>query len=136
MLTRHLAKRRAAAAAEFAVLTPVLALLLVGATDFARAFYYYVTVANCARNGALYGCLSTANSNNASAIQTAALTDASGLSPQPSISSKTGTDANSNPYVSVTASYSFSTLVSYPRLPNTMTLSRTVQMRVAQGQPN
>jgi Flp pilus assembly protein TadG len=114
----------------------VLALLLVGATDFARTFYYYLTVANCARNGALYGCLSTANSTNKTAIQTAALTDAAGLSPQPSISSTTGTDANKNPYVSVTASYSFSTLVSYPQLPSTMTLSRTVQMRVAQGQPN
>ena len=42
------------AAVELAGLLPVLCFIALVATDFGRAFYAWVTVADCARNGALY----------------------------------------------------------------------------------
>jgi hypothetical protein len=135
-VARRCGPRRGAAAAELAiVLAPVLAFILVAGTDFARLFNAYLTITSCARNGALYGCLDTAHATNTAGIQTAALTDAGSLSPQPSVSASTGTDANNNPYVAVTVTYTFSTIASFPRIPSTMNLSRTIQMRVIQDTP-
>jgi hypothetical protein len=124
------------AAAELAVvLAPILAFILVAGTDFARVFNASLTIASCARNGALYGSQDTAHSTDTNGIQAAALTDAGSLSPQPSVSSST-TTVGGNPYVSVTVTYTFTTLVNYPGIPSTMDLSRTVQMRVVQNTPN
>src|SRR5262249_4910977 len=47
--------RRGVAAVELAVLSPCLALLFVITVDFARLFYYKLTIDNCARNGAIFG---------------------------------------------------------------------------------
>ena len=43
------------AAVELAVISTFLVPLFVLTLDFARLFYYQVTIDNCARNGALYG---------------------------------------------------------------------------------
>jgi len=40
---------------EFALILPVLLLILLGTIDFGRLYYSYVTVANAARVGAEYG---------------------------------------------------------------------------------
>jgi Flp pilus assembly protein TadG len=128
--------RRGAALAELVVVLTTLVFILVACTDFARVFYSYLTITNCARNGALYGCTSTQHSTDTAGIQAAALTDTSSLSPTPGVSSTTGTDASGNPYVAVTVTYTFTTLITYPGINHTMNLTRTVQMRVAQGQPN
>src|SRR5262249_34169362 len=80
--------RRGIAAVELALLLPVLAFLLVATADFARVFYYGMALDSCARNGALYGRITTGDipSQYASA-QAAALADASanGLTPAPSV---------------------------------------------------
>jgi Flp pilus assembly protein TadG len=131
------AARRGAAAAELAVIVaPVLAFVLVAGTDFARVFYSYLTITSCARNGALYGCQGTTCSTDTTGIQTWALKDVSGLSSTPGVSSSTGTDADGKPYVAVTVTYTFTTLVTYPGIPHTMNLSRTAQMRVVQSVPD
>ena len=49
-------RRRAAAAVELALMLPVLTFLLIISVDFARLYYHYVTITNCARNGALWLC--------------------------------------------------------------------------------
>jgi Flp pilus assembly protein TadG len=46
-------------AVEFALILPILLLLLMGVFDFGRAFYYYSVVANAAREGARAGIYST-----------------------------------------------------------------------------
>jgi Flp pilus assembly protein TadG len=122
--------RRGAAAVELAVLLPFLTYLLVGAVDFARVFYYSLTIMNCAREGAIYASTSAANSTNTTGIQSAAVADAAGFSPAPTVSSVTGTDSSSNPIVTVTVSYPFKTITNYPGIPNSVTLVRTVQMRI------
>jgi hypothetical protein len=91
-----------------------------------------VTVANCARNGALYACDSAFASNSAyTSIQQAALADSGNLSPAPTVSSTTGTDTSGNNYVEVTVSYPFQGIINYPGIPSSFTISRTVRMAVS-----
>jgi Flp pilus assembly protein TadG len=149
-LKRH--TRRGVAASELALVMPFLAFILMAALDFARLYYTYLTITSCARNGALYGCLSPSNSTNTSGIQSAALADASSLNPalpSSNITSSTGTDANGNPTVQVTVQYSYYPLIKFPVFGSMgyqygtdssgtpyVPLSRTVEMRVVQNTPN
>ena len=123
--------RRGAAAVELALLLPFLMFVFVITIDFARVFYYSQTLANCARNGAVYSSnLVTAQSPYTS-VEQAARADAANLSPQPTVTSSTGTDAAGNPFVKVTVTWDFHTIASFPGVPNTVNLSRSSQMRVA-----
>jgi Flp pilus assembly protein TadG len=122
---------RGAATVELAVLLTFIMFLFVIAVDYARVFYYSQIIENCARNGALYGSnLTTANSPY-STLQDAALADATGLSPQPTVSSTTGKDAAGNSYIRVTVDWQFQSITGFPGVPSTVDLRRTVQMRVA-----
>jgi Flp pilus assembly protein TadG len=128
--------RRAAAAVELAIMLPLLILIMVIACDFARLYYYYLTVTNCARNGALWASDPTTSLNSQyTTVQQAALADASNLSPQPTVTSSAGTDGNGNPTVSVTVNYTFQMISSYLGF-SSVNLSRTVEMRVAPATPN
>jgi Flp pilus assembly protein TadG len=124
--------RRGSAAVELAVLLPFLAFLFVIAVDFARVFYYSQVVENCARQGALYASDPKAPANNLySSVQQAALADAQGLNPQPTVTSGSGTDGAGNAYVTVTVTWQFRTITGFPGVPTNVNLSRTVQMRTA-----
>jgi Flp pilus assembly protein TadG len=123
--------RRGTSAVEFAVLLPFLAFLVVIAVDFARVYRQALVVTNCARNGAIYGSYSPAQAADANAIQAAALADASDLPSTPTVTSATSTDAAGVEYVSVTVACPFQTVTNYPGVPSSMTITRTVQMRVA-----
>ena len=121
---------------ELAVLLPVLTLLFVIAIDYARVFYYAVTIANCARNGALYGRdPGAAGESPFTSLKEAALAEAANVQPVPTVSSKNGTDAKGAPYVEVTVSYAFKTITNYPIIPSSFTVSRTVRMHVASMLP-
>ncbi len=129
-------RRPAVAAVELALLLPFLAFLLVVAVDYARVFYYSLTITNCARNGALYGCDPvTAQQSAYTSVEEAALADASNLQPTPTVSSKTVPDAGGD-QIEVTVNYTFNTITKYPGVPNTLDLSRTVRMRMVQTLPN
>ena len=122
---------------ELALVLPALSLLFLIALDFARLYYHYSIVTNCARNGALYGSDPFAAVESPySTLQAAALADASDLSPQPTVTSTNGTDGSGNPYVEATVVYPFQTISNYPGLPNPINLTRTVRMRVAPNSPN
>jgi Flp pilus assembly protein TadG len=124
--------RRGTAAVELAVVLPFLAFVFIVAIDYCRIFYYSLTIQNAALNGAAYGCQDATHAADTSGIQTAALADASNLSPAPHVSSAAGTDADGNPKVDVTVSYTFTTITRFPGIPTTSALSRTVSMRVIQ----
>ena len=154
-MSRTPRSRRAAAAVEFAVLAPFLAFMFVIAVDWARVFYYTITVKNCARNGALY--LSQQQSakttsspytdsgyvnlyvNAASPVTAAALADATNLTPTPTVSSTTGSDSN-GPYVEVTVSYPFQTVTNFSvgnfLVPSSTNVTRTIRMYVPPESPN
>jgi Flp pilus assembly protein TadG len=151
ILVHQRAGRRAAAAVELAILLPLLAFIFVISVDFARIFYFSLTVENCARNGAHYGS-GVVNINQAdskeeweknggliASITDAALADAGSLYPPLSASNVTvtsGTDGDGNPMVRVTVNYSFQTITNFPLVPQQTNLSRTAQMRVAPQAPS
>jgi hypothetical protein len=127
-----------------AILAPLLVFMFLVVWDFSRIFYYAVIINNCARNGARWASDPNYFNNPAVAVDPyvnvtqAALADAQGVTPTPTVTDPaiTGTDANGNPDVQVTVTYQFSTVVnfSFPGLftiPNTISLTRTVQMRQA-----
>jgi Flp pilus assembly protein TadG len=129
--------RRGAAVVELALLLPFLTFLFLVAVDYCRLFYYSQTLASCARNGALYGSDPVATSQSPYAdLKSAALADASNLTPAPDVSSTNGTDSGGNPYVEVTVSWTFQTITNYPGIPSTVNLQRKVRMRVSPNAPN
>ena len=130
-------RRKGAAVVELAVLLPLLVLLFVIAADFARVFFFSLTLMNCARAGALYASDPiTALESPFPTMQAAALADATNLSPQPTITKSQGADAVGRPYVVVTASYTFRTITGFPGLPNDLALSRSVKMYIAATSPD
>jgi Flp pilus assembly protein TadG len=128
MRHRRCKPRRAAAATEAALLLPLLAFLFVIAVDWARVFYYDLTLWNCARQGALYG----SGAASGASIQQAAQADAPNLTPQPSVTSTNGSDASGNPTIAVTVTWQVPLITNYPGIGNSVNLSRTVTMRIAQ----
>jgi Flp pilus assembly protein TadG len=128
--------RRAAAAVEMAICLPLLMFLLFITIDWARIFYYSVTITNCARQGALYLSDPSAQAKSPYANYTqAALADASNLSPQPNVEPPTYSGTSPNQTVAVKVSWQFSTITNYITNatgdPNTVTIYRIVTMRVA-----
>lgn len=133
----HQAGRRGAAVVELAILLPLLLFLFVLAIDWARIFYFSLTLQNCARNGALYGSDAVAaDSSPYKSIQEAALADSKSLPSAPSVTHASGTDGDGNGYVEVTTSYTFRTFANYPGIPRETVLRRTVRMRTAPVVPN
>ena len=124
--------RPGVAAVELAVLLPFLAFMFVIAIDWARIFYFSQVIENCARQGALWASDEKGTSQNLYPdVTSAALADAPNLNPPPTATETSGTDAAGNSYVSVTVTWTFQTITNYPGVPNSVTLTRTVQMRVS-----
>jgi Flp pilus assembly protein TadG len=136
---RQVCKRPGVAAVELAFLLPFLLFLFLITVDFGRVFYSSMTIATCARNGALWQCDPMArNESPYKTLEDAALADAFNLndpSNRPKVTSATGTDATGNAYVEVTVTCRFQSISSFPLIPADTTLSRTVRMPVAPAQP-
>ena len=98
-------RRAGAAAVELVLMLPMLGFVCLATIDYSRLFYAWATLADCARNGALFASDSSfATSTTFTTVQQAALADASNLSPSPTIASASGVDSGGNSYVEVTAS--------------------------------
>ena len=128
-------KRSGAAVVEFACVLPLVAFLFVIGVDFARLYYHLVTVTNAARSGAMYGAQDPVKAQDTAGIRTAALADATNLKPSAVVTPTTSTDALGHPCVNVKVTWTFHTVTSFPGVPGTVDLSRTVQMRIAPKQP-
>jgi Flp pilus assembly protein TadG len=149
---QRLIGRKGVATLELAILLPFLCFLFVVSVDFARVFYFAVTVQNCARNGAYYA----SDYPNTSyiyndiygytSINDAVLRDAGNLSPTPTyqVAYSTSPDGPFNltsapsgsAYVQVTVNWTFQTITNYPGVPSTLNLSRTTVMQVAPAMPS
>lgn len=138
-------KRKGVATVEFAVLLPFLVFLFVLALDYARIFYYSMTLEIAARNGAYYAS-DYPGIYIYSSINQAANSDTTNLSPIPTIttrydSSYNGSFGSTTPildsnnlqtgYVRVTATWTFHSITEFPLLPATVNLDRHVIMRMA-----
>lgn len=128
--------RRGVASVELAILLPLLLFLFVISIDYGRIFYFSLSLENCARNGAFYGCDPVAAAQSPYAnLQQAALAEAQNLNPQPTISSANSVDASGDAWVEVTANWTFHSVSNFPGVPATTTLTRKVKMRVAPTTP-
>jgi Flp pilus assembly protein TadG len=129
-------RRRGVSCVELAVLLPLLVFLFLVAVDFARVYYFSLTLTNCARAGAMYASdPAVADESPFADYEAAALADATNITPQPSISKNNGTDAAGRPYVEVTASYTFGTVTGFPLIPKNLAMTRTVKMYIAANSP-
>jgi Flp pilus assembly protein TadG len=148
-----------AALVELVVSMPVLIVLLVGTSDFARAFYMSIELTNAARAGAQYGAYNQTQSSDTAkmrATATAAAPNISGmLPPVASRLCQCADDAGvfsplaggmtclSPPAVScpglhrvmtvtVTTSATFSTIAGNVGIPGSLVITRTATLRVAE----
>jgi Flp pilus assembly protein TadG len=128
----HPGRRKAAALVELALILPLFAFILVAATDFARIYYIFVTVTDCARNGALYACQNSTQANPAytTATTAAAVADASNLSPTPTVSAPAFSTINSIHHVTVSVTYNFTPIIPFPGIPSPVAVTRSFTMRV------
>jgi Flp pilus assembly protein TadG len=135
IVNRDASTRKGSAAMELALMLSVLVPLFVIGVDFCRLYHDYLTITNCARNGAVWAGDPTAQVNSKYAnVQQAALADATTLNPQPIVSTAGGSDSGGN-YVDVTVSHNFTLFTTY-LVSGPINLTRTVRARVAQTVPN
>jgi len=138
---------RGTAAVECAIMVSFIVLPLFMITvDFARLFYHYTIITNCARNGViwasdpysntdtvLWGANPPSSQSPYSNLLAAVTADAGDLSPAPSIGSADpvyGTDSNGNTTATVTVTYDFSMLSPFLLGYMSFPISRTETMRV------
>jgi len=132
---------------EFAILTPVVLLLLVGAIEIGRLAYLSILVNNAAHAGVQYGAQSLATASDNTGMQNAALNDGQNIAgltttashyctcADGSSSSCQATDCSGSHrlvYVQVNTTGQFQSLFAYPGLPASYTVSGQAVMRVAQ----
>jgi Flp pilus assembly protein TadG len=128
---------------EFAIVLPVLLVLLIGLIDLGRAGYFGILTSNAARAGAQYGAQSMFTSTDATGMSNAAIADAPnvGLTAAPTTlctvngGALTGCPTNITGltvvyYVKVHVSGTFASLVRYPGLPPQIVISGDSIMRV------
>jgi Flp pilus assembly protein TadG len=141
----HLQHERGVATVEFALILPLLILLMVCTIDFARIMYTAMALTTAARAGAQYGAQGLGSSSNISGMQTAAQNSAS-----PDIGTITATATQTcgcngatptaaactascsgalRVFVSVTTGKTFTTIMSYPGIPSSVSLTRTAELR-------
>lgn len=125
-------KSRGQSIVEFAILLPLMVLILALAADFGRAFTAYIAISSAAREGAAYAMMSTTNANDTPKVKAAALADASSIwGKAPTVNNPViSKDAQGYDRVSVTVTYNFDTIISIPPIPKSVALNRTVSMRI------
>jgi Flp pilus assembly protein TadG len=141
---RSAGRRRGAAATELALLLPVLVLVVLGCVDFGRFAYNYIAVTNAARAGASYGAMNNYTASTYSTWSAGITQTARDEMSQQVGSGNIGNlkvtvappiiDANGLRRVRVTASYPFTTVVTWNLggwgLPSPLTLQQQAEMRL------
>jgi Flp pilus assembly protein TadG len=136
--------RRGIAIVEFAIITPLMLLLVAAVVDYTLLMRAAIAVGDAARAGAEYGSISTTNASNISGIQTAALNAAPDIpnltaSAAQVCSCSNGSTVNcsggtcpSGPvrtYVQVTVRTTVNPIFSYPQLGDSGAVIATATMR-------
>jgi Flp pilus assembly protein TadG len=131
-------RSRGAAMVEFAIILPLLLLILLWIVDFCRIFYAYTIITDCARNGVIYAADSTADQqqspyyvsgNFATSVTNAALADATNLTPTPTVTVSPATPV-ANSAITVTVTYQFGLITNYFGF-KSYTITRSEQMNVS-----
>ena len=115
-----------------AILAPLMVFLFVITVDFARVYYFSLTLTNCARSGAFYASDPwTANESPFASTEEAALSEARNISPAPTISERYGANGSGQAWVEVSAEHRFATITGFPGVPSDVRLVRSVRMYVS-----
>lgn len=137
--SRRPADRRGAAALELALILPLLVTLVLACVDFGRFASTYIGVTNGARSGAGVASFNPVTASTQSiwnaAIRQAVVDEMEQIPAfDPALltvpSAQLVVEADGLKRVRVEASYPFEMIVSWPFLPNSLTLTRAVEMRV------
>jgi hypothetical protein len=134
---------------EFAVTTPLLLLLTLGAVDFGRLFFSGIVAVNAAGSGALFGAKDVISAGDFRAMRESALADALNqveieVEADQQCRCPDGTEVDcaeieldtcagygtARAYVRVRTTGSFDTFGAYPWMPNQTAIGRRVWMRV------
>jgi Flp pilus assembly protein TadG len=139
--------KRGQSAVELAFAVPVLVLLLVVGSDYSRIFYVSVGVNSAARAGAQYGSQTVITAADSTGMIAAAKTDGANLAnltataSQCTCASSTTvtacptsycTNAPQGTFVEVDTQSVFKTILNYPGIPTSTTLSGKAIMQVQQ----
>ena len=123
--------RRAAMAAEMAIVLPFVSLMFLIAADFCRVFYCSQTVQACAETGAMYACgAAQPNTGTTATVAAQQAAVAEGTSLSPALQTSNVNVSITSSVATVTVTYYFQTIVPYPALPSGITIIRTVEMPV------
>jgi Flp pilus assembly protein TadG len=132
---------------ELAIAIPVLLLLVLVGADFGRVFYTTVGVKNAARAGAQYGSQTTITAGDFTGMIAAAKTDGSNFANLTATASQytcaTSSTVTTCPtsyctnspqatFIEVDTQYLFQTLMTYPGIPTSITLTGKAIMQVQQ----
>jgi hypothetical protein len=147
MLGRLARAEAGAALAEMAIIVPVLVLILIGLVELGRYAQFSIVVANAARAGVQYGAQSLGSAANFTGMETAAKNDAG----NPAVNAHASkfcqcADGTASPqclptdcatshrlvFVQVDTSGIFPSMLHFPGLPQSQTITSTAIMRVAQ----
>jgi len=123
---------RGQSAVEFALLLPVLMLILFGVVDLGRVFFAAITIANAARAGVRYATQHPSDPNGAIAVANAEAQGQGIVLTDPTVSSVTVScpqGCGSNLPVQVTVTYNVALIMGFV-LPSPVSLSSSVQMLV------
>lgn len=118
--------RRGVAAAELAVLLPLLCLMALATVDFGRIMRVQIVLMDAARNGA-YRASQGPNVTDGQ-IQQTALAGTGDLSPAPTVEVTRLSDIASRRYVRVTVRTTFRPLSPYPGIRQSIPISRSAVM--------
>ena len=144
MLRSLVRSQRGQSLVEFGLILPVLLILTLGAIDFGRVYFTYVSVTNAARNGADYAAANCDPACDADGIRNAVLADTADLpntsptNPQvtvvgPPPAAPACVDAAGNPCAAVTVRHTFTALFPWPGIiPSSVDVTRTVTARIAE----
>ncbi|MBL8296304.1 MAG: pilus assembly protein [Bryobacterales bacterium] len=134
--------RSGSALIELALAVPVMALLVMGAVDFARVFYMSVEVTSAARAAAIFGSRSTASVDDTAGISLAATRAAPEVpsltvTPAKLCGCSDGTVADCTSvsctpkytYIRVQTQATFTTTCPYPGIPSSIPVSAVALMR-------
>lgn len=149
MIRRLFRSEKAQSLAEFALLTPILFVMLIGAVDIGRYTHFRMLLGNSAHAGAEYGSLNVSTVMDTTGITSAATNDAptiSGIAITPgygcSCADGTGTTSTCTTtmcssshrllYVTVQAKATFKPLFNYPFIGTSIPVTQTATQQVPQ----
>lgn len=131
ILINRFTPRRGAATVELALVLPLLVALFGALVDYSRCYRFSLTIAACARNGALYA--SDPGIEGKSPYDDVIAATKAGTESYPEaldVTTENFSDSQGNDCVRVTVTYPFETVLTYPGFPKRIELERSACMRI------